>query len=39
VIRVDQQGTEVRVWVAPETLDAALQPSAKPKTEPKPPRR
>jgi len=27
------------VWVAPETLDAALQPSAKPKTEPKPPRR
>jgi hypothetical protein len=39
VVRVDQQGTEVRVWVAPETLDAALQPQGKAKTEPKPPRR
>ena len=39
VVRVDQQGTEVRVWVAPESMDTAREPAAKPTTEPKPPRR
>jgi len=39
VVRVEQQGTAVWVFVAPEAVDAALQPPAKPKTEPKPPRR
>jgi hypothetical protein len=39
VVRVDLQGREVRIRVAPEALDAALEAPSKPKPEPKPARR
>ena len=39
VVRVVSQGTEVRIRVAPQATDAALEAPPPPKTEPKAPRR